>query len=79
MIFKIAIFVIIAIVALSVLIKNVNQWTTRFHQYMLGQANKVFGSGVGWDKPWALFLSKVMVIFFGVMFIVLIYVIVFSI
>jgi len=75
---KTIIFVIIAVVALIVLIKNLNQWASRFRQYMLAQANSVFGGGVGWDKPWALFLSKAMLVFFGLMFIVGAYVLIFG-
>ena len=78
MLVKIVGFIAMSIIALVVLIKNANQWSVRFRQYMLGQANKVFGRGAGWDKPWAPLLSKAMIVFFGLMFIVLAYVAVFS-
>ena len=76
--FKVAAFLVFAIVTLIVLIKNTNGWSARFRRYMLGQATDVFGRGAGWEKPWALFLSKAMVYFFGLMFILLIYVAIFS-
>ena len=76
--FKLLIVSIMALAAVIVLFQNANQWSARFHQYMLGQANKVFGRGAGWERPWAPLLSKAMVLFFGFMLIVLIYVVVFS-
>jgi hypothetical protein len=76
LIFKTGILAIIAIIVFVVLIKNLNQWANRFRHYMLGHANSVFGNGIGWDKSWALFLSKVMITFFSLMFIVGAYVLI---
>lgn len=75
--FKVLLFIVLAIITLVILVNNTNRWSARFHQYMLGQANKVFGRGAGWERPWAPLLSKAMVLFFGFMLIVLIYVVVF--
>ena len=75
---KIVAFAIFAVIALIILYKNTNRWSERFQKYMLSQTLKVFGSGEGWDEPWAKYLSKVMVVFFGLMFIVGIYVAIFS-
>jgi preprotein translocase subunit SecG len=78
MLSKVLVFVVLAIIVVVILVNNANGWSTRFHQYMLSQANKVFGRGAGWERPWAPLLSKAMVLFFGFMLIVLIYVVVFS-
>ena len=75
---KIFVVIVVVIITLVVLVKNTKRWSARFHQYMLGQANKVFGRGAGWEKPWAPLLSKAMIVFFGLMFIVLAYVAIFS-
>jgi hypothetical protein len=76
--FKVTAIVDFAIVTLIVLVKYANAWSARLRRYMLDQATDVFGRGAGWEKPWALFLSKAMVYFFGLMFIVLVYVAIFS-
>lgn len=75
---KIAIFGLVAIILFATLIKNADKWAIRFRRYMTSQANRVFGTASGWDKPWGLLLSKAMVLFFGLMFIVFVYVVVFS-
>jgi hypothetical protein len=75
---KIFIFCAISIIAIIVLIKHVNGWGVLFREYMLGQANKTFGNGVGWQRPWTLMLSKAMVVFFGLMFLTGVYVLIFS-
>lgn len=79
LIIKIIIFAVIVVIALALLIENLNKWTLRFREYMLGKTRNVFGDGVGWNKPWALFLSKTMIIFFVLMFIVGMYVFIFGI
>ena len=78
MVFKITILIVVAVIIFTVLIKKTNEFAERFRQYMLNQANKTFGTGVGWDKPWAIFLSKAMVVFFAIMGIVFFYVLIFS-
>lgn len=78
LIFKIIAVGLIVLLTMSILVKNTNKWAVHFRQYMLNQTNKVFGHGIGWEKPWALILSKAMIIFFALMFIVLVYVVVFS-
>ena len=76
--FKVVAFVIFAVIVLIGLFKNTSNWSERFHKYMLAQTKKVFGSGEGWDEPWGRYLSMAMVIFFSLMFIMLIYVAIFS-
>src|SRR5262245_44673094 len=44
----------------------------------IAQSNKLSGDSGGWDKSWRLTLFKVLVVFFGLMAILGIYVIVFS-
>jgi preprotein translocase subunit SecG len=79
LLFKVLVFIVLAVIALVVLINNTKKWSARLHQYMFDQANKVFGRGAGWERPWAPLLSKAMIVFFGLMFIVFLYVVVFSI
>jgi len=45
---------------------------------MAAQSIKVFGGANGWDKPWTLHLSKALIIFFGLMFILGTYIAMFS-
>jgi hypothetical protein len=71
-------FVIFAVVALVILFKNLANWSEQFQKYQIRQANQVFGDSEGWDDKWGQFMSKAMVIFFGLTFIGLIYVVVFS-
>ena len=78
LIFKIIAFLVFAILALIVLYKNTNKWSIRFQRHAVSQMIQVFGDNEGWDDPWANYLSKFMVIFLGLMFILLIYVAVFT-
>jgi hypothetical protein len=45
---------------------------------MIIQANKTFGDGGGWERPWTLLLARAMIIFFGCMFMVGTFVLIFG-
>jgi dolichol kinase len=75
---KSLIFTAVAIVAFFVLIKHVNTWGTHFRNYMLKGSKNFYGRGRSWEGRGALFVSKVVIFFFGLMFIVGVYVLMFS-
>jgi len=79
LLFKVIAFVIFTIIALITMFQNTNTLSVRFQKHTVNQMMQVFGDTEGWDDPWAKYLSKFIVIFLGLMFILLIYVAIFSI
>jgi hypothetical protein len=76
---KILIVAIAAAIVLFLLALNTGKWALSLQRYYIAQANKMSGNSDGWDEPWRLLLFKVLVVFFGLVAILGIYVIVFSI
>lgn len=67
-----------AVVALFLLARNTGKWARSLQRYYIAQSNKMSGNNGGWDEPWKLMLFKALVIFFGLMAILGVYVAVFS-
>jgi ABC-type Fe3+ transport system permease subunit len=78
LILRIAVVVILAVIAIVLVIKNLERWSKGLRRYMIGQSTKAWGDASEWERPWTIYLSKALVIFFGGMFILLVYVICFS-
>jgi hypothetical protein len=78
LIVRIAVAVILAVITIVVLVKNLGRWSKGFRRYMIGQSTKAFGDASEWERPWTIYLSKVLLIFFGAMFILLVCLICFS-
>ena len=76
--FKIIVVAVPAVVVLLLLVKNTSKWSRSLQRYYVDQSNKLYGNSAGWDKPWRLALFNALVIFFGIMAIVAVYVAVFS-
>jgi hypothetical protein len=73
--------VIVAITATVVLIlltRNTGKWAQSLQRYYIAQSHKISGDSGGWDEPWRLTLFKALVVFFGLMAILGVYVVVFS-
>lgn len=75
---KVATLIVISLVTIIMLIKNLNNWSRGFREYMMRQSHKVFGNRSGWERPWAIVLSKAMILFFGLMLLILVYALLFS-
>jgi hypothetical protein len=58
--------------------QNTGKWAQTLQKYYIAQSNKLNGDIGGWDKPWRLTLFKGLVIFFGLMIVVGMYVVAFS-
>lgn len=78
MILKTLVTVVSAIVVLFLLYRNTEKWALSLQRYYITQSNKLYGNNGGWDQPWRLLLFKALVIFFGLMAILGVYVVVFS-
>jgi ABC-type Fe3+ transport system permease subunit len=78
LIIRIAVVVILAVIAIIVVIKHLERRSKGLRRYMIGQSTKAWGDASEWERPWTIYLSKALVIFFGGMFILLVYVICFS-
>lgn len=78
MILKIILVAIAAIVVVFLLVKNTAKWARSLQRYYIAQSNKMSGDNGGWDEPWRLTLFKALVVFFGLMAILGVYVVVFS-
>ena len=75
---KIILVAIAAIIILLLLVKNTAKWARSLQRYYIGQSTKMSGDSGGWDEPWRLMLFKALVIFFGLMASLGVYVVVFS-
>jgi hypothetical protein len=78
LILRMAVVVILAVITIVVEVKNIERWSKGFRRYIIGQSKKALGDASEWERPWTIYLSKALVIFFGAMFILLVYVICFS-
>jgi hypothetical protein len=78
LILRMAVVVILAVITIVVEVKNLERWSKGFRRYIIGQSKKALGDASEWERPWTIYLSKALVIFFGAMFILLVYVICFS-
>ncbi len=65
-------------ILLFLVVRNTEKWARSLQRYYLAQSNKLSGNGGGWDEPSRLTLFKALVIFFGLMAILGVYVVVFS-
>ena len=75
---KIIVVALAAVIILLLLIKSTAKWSRSLQRYYIGQSTKMSGDSGGWDEPWRLTLFKALVIFFGLMAILGVYVVVFS-
>ena len=75
---KVIVVSIAAVLILAILSRNSSKWALSLQRYYITQSNKMSGNNGGWDEPWRLALFKALVIFFGLMAILGVYVIVFS-
>ena len=72
------IFAGVVICVLLTLVKFTRSWADALRREMLAQSKRVFGTSMGWDRPWTLYLCRAGVIFLGVMFILGAYIITFG-
>jgi hypothetical protein len=78
MYFKIIATAIAAVAVAVLLFHNTTNWARSLQRYYVAQSARCYGDSGGWGQPWILTLCKGIVIFFGLMAIVGIYVAVFS-
>ena len=67
------------VVAAFLLTRNTDRWARSLQSFDLAQSTKMSGNSGGWDDPWRLIVFKALVVFFGVMAVLGVYVAVFSI
>ena len=77
-ILKVALVVVIGAVVVILLMKNTGKWALSLQKYYIAQSSGLSGNSGGWDEPWRLSLFKALVIFFGLMAVLGVYVLVFS-
>jgi hypothetical protein len=75
---KIILVVMVAVIVSVLLVKNTGRWSRSLQRYYIDQSNRLHGNSAGWDSPSRLTLFKALVIFFGLMAILAVYVAVFS-
>ncbi len=56
----------------------INRLAKKLQNYMVVEANRMYGDSQGWDKPWRLKLLKALILWFGFIFVVMIYSMIFS-
>jgi len=62
-ILKIAIIVTAAVIDLFILARNTDRWARSLQKYYVDQSR----GNAKWDEPWRLILFKALVVFFGLM------------
>ena len=67
-------FILAVIVVLATLVELTDQWSNRFRKHMISEGKKSIWGGAAWEKPWMIVLGKAMVVFFGLMFLIGVYV-----
>jgi hypothetical protein len=77
-ILKVLVLAIAAVVVLVILARNTGRWAHSLQEYYIAQSKNLYGHSGGWDKSWRLTLLKALVIFFGLMAILGVYVVMFS-
>ena len=77
-ILKVALVVVIGAIVVILLMKNTGKWARSLQKYYTAQSNGLSGNSGGLDEPWRLSLFKALVVFFGLMAILGVYVLVFS-
>jgi hypothetical protein len=70
--------VVIGAIVVILLMKNTGKWARSLQKYYIAQSSGLSGNSGGWDEPWRLSLFKALVIFFGLMAVLGVYVLVFS-
>jgi len=79
MIVRCIVFACASILTTALFVRNTGAWSKQFRDYMIREQSKAtFTGNVSWQRPWTVYLSKAMIIFFGLMVIVLTYVLCFS-
>lgn len=71
---KIIVVAVAAVITLFLLVRNTEKWARSLQGYYVAQSNKMLGDNGGWDESWRLMLFKALVIFFGLMAILGVYV-----
>jgi nitrate reductase gamma subunit len=71
-------FIFTAVVMLTTIVERTDQWANRFRKYIINPGKKSICGGATWEKPSTIVLSKAMVVFFGLMFLIGVYVAIFS-
>jgi hypothetical protein len=78
MYFKIIAIAMAAAEVVLLLIQNASSWARSLQRYYVSQSVRWYGDSGGWGQRWTLTLFKVIIVFFGLMAILGIYVAVFS-
>ena len=75
---KIVAFLIIAVGSIAAVATQSNKWATAMQQYYVRQSKKMYGENENWERPWIRTLFKALIFFFGFMFVLGVYVAIFS-
>jgi len=71
---KIAAFTISAIACISMVITHIDKWARLLQQYYVRASENSFSGSESWREPWIRTLFKCLVIFFGLMAVIGLYV-----
>jgi hypothetical protein len=65
MLVRCIVFACASIITISLFARNTGAWSKQFRDYMIREQSKATLSGnVSWQRPWTVYLSKAMIIFF---------------
>lgn len=69
--FKFVLFVIALLLTIRTFYRNTKIWAEQLRQYMLETSMSVYGDSFGWDSSFSRTLSKILILWFGFMAIVI--------
>lgn len=72
-IINLAVLVAILGISFACLYKN-KDWATRLHQYYISESEKHwYGKLFPWENPWIIWLFRILIIFFSIVFLIVAY------
>jgi hypothetical protein len=75
---KTLVFLAFAIGVCIMLVKHNSTWGDNLQQYYTRQSIKMYGEKANWESPWIRAFFRTLIFFFGAMFVLGVYVLLFS-
>ena len=71
---KVVAFIVCAVACISIVIAHSDKWAHSLQQYYIRESERMYGNSEDWRDPWIKTLFKFLVIFFGLMAVIGLYV-----
>jgi ABC-type Fe3+ transport system permease subunit len=75
---KVLLLLVTTVVSIITVAFHSTKWAAAMQQYYMRQSKKLYGENGNWERPWIRTLFKALIVFFGVMFVLAVYVVMFA-